>query len=250
MRDLNDYYEKYVEEPFEGYMVKYRRRMEIGFLDRYKPRRVLEIGCGMEPMFEHWNEAEEMVVVEPQDSFYQNACQKAKEYSNVEIMHGLFQDVLDELKTRRWDAVLCSGVLGEVSDPGDFLQQIFAISDENTRIMLITSNASSFHRILGKEMGVIDDVHSITGRSKELQQLKVFDKQIMRDLVERSGGCVRDLRTYFIKPFTHGQMRACMEQNIFTEQVLEGMWNMSRYLPEYGAELFCDCGLKTEGETE
>ena len=73
---------------------------------------------------------------------------------------------------------------------------------------------------------------------------RVFDKQLMRQLVENCGGVINELSTYFIKPFTHTQMYACLENNIFTDQVLEGLWNMSRYLPEYGAELYCDCGLE------
>ncbi len=247
MRDLNDYYQKYIDEPFEGIMVQYRRKMELAFLDKYKPDSVLEIGCGMEPMFEHWGHAKQMAVVEPQDIFYLNAVEKAKLYENVSVLHGMFQDVYKELAKNRWDVILCSGVLGEVADPESFLKKIFEISHMNTRILLITSNANSFHRVLGKEMGLIEDVHSISGRSEELQQLKVFDCGMMEKLVWECGGETGELCTYFIKPFTHAQMRACLDNNIFTEQVLDGMWNMSKYLPEYGAEIYCDCCRRQGG---
>ena len=62
---------------------------------------------------------------------------------------------------------------------------------------------------------------------------------MMEKLVWECGGETGELCTYFIKPFTHAQMRACLDNNIFTEQVLDGMWNMSKYLPEYGAEIDC-----------
>ncbi|MCI8968175.1 MAG: class I SAM-dependent methyltransferase [Lachnospiraceae bacterium] len=244
MRDMDEYYKKYTEEHFEGYLVKYRRKKEIAFLNKYNPANVLEIGCGMEPIFEYWNLSESMTVVEPQKSFFQNAYEKAQKKDNVKVIHKMFQDAQQELKQEQWDVILCSGVLGEVIEPESFLKDVFNLCGKKTRILIITSNAYSFHRILGKEMGVINDVHSITGNSENLQQLRIFDKQLMRQLVENCGGVINELSTYFIKPFTHTQMYACLENNIFTDQVLEGLWNMSRYLPEYGAELYCDCGLE------
>lgn len=51
MRDIDKYAEDYVKGDFEIYQVKYRRKMVLEQIAKYKPRKVLEIGCGMEPLF-------------------------------------------------------------------------------------------------------------------------------------------------------------------------------------------------------
>lgn len=74
MRDIEDYTQKYLEPGFEVYQVKYRRKKVLEILHRYKPKHVLEIGCGMEPLFQYadW-EYQYWTVVEPSEVFVKNA---------------------------------------------------------------------------------------------------------------------------------------------------------------------------------
>ena len=53
MRDISKYVDSYVEyiKEFEFYQVKYRRKMILEWIKNYKPQKILEIGCGMEPLF-------------------------------------------------------------------------------------------------------------------------------------------------------------------------------------------------------
>ena len=51
MRDINDYTSKYLQEGFEDYQVMFRRKKIIEILEKYRHNSILEIGCGIEPMF-------------------------------------------------------------------------------------------------------------------------------------------------------------------------------------------------------
>lgn len=51
MRDIKDYTKKYDERSFEEYQVRYRRKKVLEQIRKYHPSRVLELGCGKEPLF-------------------------------------------------------------------------------------------------------------------------------------------------------------------------------------------------------
>lgn len=53
MRDINDYTKNYNIASFEDYKVIYRRKKVLEIMQKYKPKRILEIGCGMEPLFNY-----------------------------------------------------------------------------------------------------------------------------------------------------------------------------------------------------
>lgn len=51
MRDIKLYTERYVERSFETYQVEYRRKKVLSEISKYDPASILEIGCGVKPLF-------------------------------------------------------------------------------------------------------------------------------------------------------------------------------------------------------
>ena len=72
MRDIDKYAEDYAQKDFESYQVKYRRKLVLEQIAKYKPHNVLEIGCGMEPLFLYVEDAT-FTIVEPSAKFCENA---------------------------------------------------------------------------------------------------------------------------------------------------------------------------------
>ena len=52
-RDIVDYEKNYSNavRGFEKYKVFYRKRKIVEIIEQYSPQSILEIGCGMEPLF-------------------------------------------------------------------------------------------------------------------------------------------------------------------------------------------------------
>ncbi len=76
-RDIKKYEESYLNNnDFEKYQINYRRKKILEILKKYNPRKVLEIGCGMEPLFIN-DGGREYVIVEPAKQFYDNAVKKS-----------------------------------------------------------------------------------------------------------------------------------------------------------------------------
>ena len=108
---------------------------------------------------------------------------------------------------------------------------------KNTFVYFCVPNANSFHRILAVRMGLIKDVLQITERNVILQQNNVFDKKLLTGLLEKCGFKIKESGTFFIKPFTHGQMYKALTEKIIDEKVIEGLYNCSKDFPENGSEL-------------
>lgn len=239
MRDIKDYTDKYEEWPFEKYQVQYRRKKVIELLEQYKHDSILEVGCGMEPLFQFYHNYRCMTIVEPSDMFYENAKRLADACDReIYIVNGNVEDKTEELQSRHYDYIIISSLLHELEDPRRVLEEIGKLCTGDEVIHVNVPNAYSLHRILAYEAGLIPDLYAKSQQQKKMQQNSTFDLQSITELAGKAGFNVIAEGTYFPKVFTHGQMQTLMDMNILNEQILDGFYQMEKYLPEFGSELY------------
>jgi hypothetical protein len=41
-----------------------------------------------------------------------------------------------------------------------------------------------------------------------------------------------------MKPFTHGQMMSLVNNGLVTEQMLDGLWALTKHFPDAGSEIY------------
>lgn len=244
MRDIDKYTNDYVKtelKEFESYQVKYRRKMVLEQIKKYNPQKILEIGCGMEPLFFYVKNVD-FTIVEPSTEFCENAKRLAKaEKRNVQVLQGFFEEVeYDE----EYDMIICSGLLNEVEKPGKILDKIAAICTNKTVVHVNVANAMSMHRLLAKESGLIQEVTDLSERNQLLQQHSVFTMESLTNLVRETGFSILDKGSYFIKPFAHIQMAKLLEYQIVDEKILDGFYGLIKYIPDLGSEIFINCTLE------
>ena len=236
MRDLKKYGEVYSEYGFEEYQIKYRRRKVLSILNCYDHRCIVDIGAGPEPLFLSINDFEEYFFFEPVEKFYNNAIKLA----TVPGIHGInLPFYVDEnIQAKKPDFIICSSLLHEVENPEQLIRDIAKTAVNETVIHFNVPNANSFHRVLAKSSGFIDDVRTLGTRNILLQQNIVFDMELLLKMVESCGLKVIEKGSYFIKPFTHEQMQRMLEEGIISKQILEGLYNLSNYFSDYGSEIY------------
>ncbi len=244
MRDIKDYTENYVNLVFEDYQVMYRRKLVLEIIRKYPHRRILEIGCGMEPLFKYLDskEYDQYVVIEPSEQFCKNAIKESLENEKITCINDYF-DASEKVKQYKFDFIICSSLLHEVENPEELLKNIAMICTKSTIVHINVPNANSFHRLLAKEMNLIDDVHEMSDQNKLYQQHNVYDKTRLGKTVETAGFSVIEAGSYFVKPFTHKQMFDMLENHIINEKVLDGLYNIVKYFPEYGSEIFVNVSV-------
>lgn len=230
----------YEENDFEVTLTKYRKKKIVEILQKYNTSRILEIGCGMEPFFLTYNNFDYMTVVEPASVLY-NSAKKYSEDSklNVECIHDFVQNRVEELKEKTFDIILLIGLIHEVEDAQELMDAVKNICHKGTKVIITTNNPKSFHLTLAYESGIIPQLGILTDKAKSFQRNKVFTMEEMKELAKANSFTVLEEGSYFIKPFSHKQMKELLDNHIITEAVLEGFDKMIKYMPDLGAENYC-----------
>ena len=244
MRDIKDYTEKYQEEPFEDTMVSIRKKTVIEQCNKYPHANILEIGCGVKPFFMDFPDFGNMVIVEPSETFV-NVARKlvhggGTRDGHIHVIQGFLEDCVDEIKALgvEFDFIILSSVLHELDNPQKMLQAIKKLCTHKTVVHINVPNANSVHRLIAKELGMIKDVHEQSAQMQKMQRRRTYDKNLLQAEVTNAGFKVRDAGSYFVKPFTHGQMQQCLDKGIINDEVLLGLEKLIKYMPEYGAGIY------------
>lgn len=238
MRDLDKYQTDYINLPFEPHHVRYRKRKVVECLRKHRARRILEVGCGVDPLFMSFADFETLDVVEPSAAFFEIAEQSTAGMRNVRLHRGTLEENAQQLSGHSFDFILLSSLLHELQDPRGLLCSVRALCDATTLVHIVVPNAKSLHRLLALEMGLIDSIYRLSSTQHRMQQHTSFDLCSLSELVTSCGFSVVESGTFFIKPFTHAQMAELLKCGFLTEQMLDGLYGLSAHLPEFGSELF------------
>ena len=248
MRDIGDY-ESLVydgENDFEVYQALYRKRRVLESLKKVRDGGVIvEAGCGLESMFRYYDGFRKFICVEPAERFYRLALEQKKDRDDIVVINDFFENAISQMP-KSVDCIICSSLLHEVENPYDFLMHIREVADSNTVVHINVPNAKSMHRLLAMCSGLINDTHDMSDNNRMLQQNTVFDLALLHEVIERTGNVeILEQGSYFVKPFTHAQMKQCMDDGIMDRRILDGLYRLVEYMPELGSEIFIDFRWKS-----
>lgn len=237
-RDMEGYSRSYHELPFEATQLEFRRRLVLEQIASHMPASVLEVGCGMLPLFLDLDAALDVTVIEPSAQFAGHARQLAQGRGSVRIVERFVEDVEAPLRDGGHDLIVVSSLLHEVERPERLLSALQRHCHERTVVHVNVPNALSLHRLLAVEMGLIDDPFTLSATQQRMQQHSTFDLDSLVALVESQGFEVFGKASYFIKPFTHAQMQALCDSGFMTPAMLRGLSGLVRHLPAFGSEIY------------
>src|SRR4051812_46062055 len=99
--DIDSYSKRYSAQYRDGssepVLIKMRRRRVLASLRRHRHRQILEIGCGLEPVFLHVEDFHAYTVVEPAREFASHARTLASNRPGVQVVEGYLEEVVDSL---------------------------------------------------------------------------------------------------------------------------------------------------------
>jgi SAM-dependent methyltransferase len=245
-RNIQSYEDAYASDyDFESVQVRFRREAVLRSVHACKPRVVVEIGCGLEPLLPHYlasggADVSTWVVAEPSALFAEAARKVAQQHPALVVYENFFEDVSDQI-VRQYghaDLVICSGLLHEVADQRALLASIRAVMDGSSRLHVNVPNALSLHRRLAKAMGLIDQFEQFGERNIRLQQHRVYSLETLRDDLYLAGLSPVNDGGIFMKPFTHAQMAAVV--GLLGQEILPGLAVLGQELPELASEIYVD----------
>ena len=243
-RDIRAYEAAYASTyDFESVQVRFRREAVLASLLARTPRRVVEIGCGMEPLLPHYlasgNTIDSWVVVEPAPMFAQAARDAGKDCAGLVVIEGFYGDeVADRIVGEHGvaDFVICSGLLHEVVDQMALLKSIRTAMGPGSILHVNVPNAASLHRRLAKAMGLIGHLEQMSDRSVLMQHHRVYTFATLRGDLESAGLRPVEDGGIFMKPFTHAQMSSVVD--VLGDDILPGLAVLGQEFPELASEIF------------
>lgn len=244
-RDIERYQRSYMESSFEPTQAAMRKKVVLEQLNRWQPKRLLEVGCGQDAIFNHYRGFEACVVVEPGDGFAQTAREMANGDARIQVVQDFLESAAlgGTLGDKPFDVILISGLLHEVGDPVGLMAAAAMMMGPGSQLHLNVPNARSLHRVLAFEMGLIDDLHQISARQKALQQNRTYDLKSLKDFCTRLGFQVTEEGSFFIKPFSHDQMYLLSEVGMLDQRMLNGLMKLEKHLPGLGSEIYVNLKL-------
>lgn len=242
-RNIEKYRENYLALDFENYQIIFRRKKVFERINLYKHDHLLEVGCGEKPLFDYFDDYKTMTIIEPDQYFVDTALSLSSGNKKISIIQGFLEENISQLKEKEYDLIIISGLLHEVENPNKFLQCIKKLCSKNTVIHINVPNPHSFHRILALEMGLIENVYA---RSENMIRLGInnfFTLNSLKSTVEQLGFNILETGDYFLKPFSHSQMQRLLDIDLFDQNFLTGLYNITKYFPGMGSEIFIDCSI-------
>src|SRR3989442_2503822 len=152
-RYTKEYLKNYEEQSFELHLIAARRRQVLKSLHAHPHGNILEVGCGLEPLFLHIGDYISFTVIEPSAEFVERAKDLSSGRPNVTVVQGrLGETVLRPAEGRTFDFIVLSSVLHEVPDPARLLQAVHRISGPDTTTHINVPNGYSLHPLRAPEI--------------------------------------------------------------------------------------------------
>ncbi len=241
LRDINRYENDYRDNPFEEELVVYRHKKTLESLDRHQARHVLEVGCGLVPLYRYYDRFLTLTIVEPASGFAEDATKHAPE--GVTVIND-FLGSRQKQPEMAFDFIVISSLLHEHENPMTLLRTAMEFAGPDTILHINVPNARSMHRVLALRMGLIDSLVQKSERQIQYQQHQTFDMDSIKALMDAAGLDVLHQETFFIKPFSHGQMQELLDLGFMSRRMLDGLSLLSEDLPDMGAEIVVNARLK------
>lgn len=239
-RILSDYFNDYLDLPFEPFQEYFRKLHIVEVLSNTSHQSAVEIGCGRQSIFSVWQPSGNALIIEPIDSFLKFAVAELEKLgiSKVNVFRGTLDDYVKSTNQLRYDVTLLSSILHEISNSDQFLSQAKEITKPGGTIIIVVPNKQSVHRILGVELGFQDSIDSQTETEKIMQQVSgAFSFTELENKILQAGLILEKMESFFIKMFPHKTMQLMLDNSTIREADLKIFDDLSDYLPGLGSEI-------------
>lgn len=198
--------------------------------------RILDVGGGTGDVWDHYMGPRggidpfkpEINLIEPNDK-----------YRDIVVSKGICNLVFTNMdhsiiKVSEYDLVTIFGVLEHVDEPQHFLSDYYGAE----RILVTVPNAYSFHRVVGVEMGLLENVHELGPSDLAIGHKRVYEaKTLMLELRK-----MFQPPEYLISCWSFGfKPSASKDMDHFSYEQLEAMDRaLGHYGIDAGAELVAE----------
>ena len=191
----------------------------------------LEVGCADGEMTRFLAERfEDLTVVDAAPGYVEAATAIR---SGIEGHVSLIEDWR---APRCYDNIVFAHVLEHVAEPVTTLEKLRGLLSESGRLHIIVPNANSLHRLVGVKMDMLARVTDLNEADVAVGHRRVYTRDTLHADIAEGGLRVHACGGVFLKPLANAQI-----QEQWSDQLVEGYFQLGRELPELSSELYAVC---------
>ncbi len=235
--NLEDQGTCYSKEEFTNtrtYLYKYRyktvRKMMVG-------PKVLEVGVGNADLT-NWMSGDgsfDIVSIDGSKTVLDSAARKISHPERVKFIHTLFEEFDSDIM---FDDILVTNSLEHVDYPVGLLQHMVQFLKTSGRLHITVPNAMSIHRMLGKEMGMLERETSLNSYDIEVGHQRVYTIGRLKFDVYLADLIITSQDGIMLKPLSDSYMSS------YNKELMEGLASVGHRLPGLAAEIYFCCRRK------
>lgn len=151
-------------------------------------------------------------------------------------VHALFEEFDTD---QRFNTVVVDHVLEHVEQPVSLLLRAKNGLAPRGRILVGVPNGHSIHRLVAVKMGLLKEPCELNARDIALGHRRVYTRQSLKSDLELAGLNIIIMGGVFFKPLSNRQI-----QDHWTEEMIQGFYELGKDFPEHAAELVAVCEVK------
>ena len=240
-RDLENYYAEYSKLPFENIQERYRKRKILEWIktENLGMQSILEVGCGEDSIFNYIKHGGLKYIIEPIKEML-SSTQNIKLNKEIHVIVNTLENAHENLDVK-FDIILVSSLIHEIKNPIEFVLRCREMLHKNGKIIIVTNNKLSIHRILGVELGILQNIDSKTHTEVKMQQFTgAFTTIELIELIEKCKLKVSKIETFFPKILPHEKMHEALKSGKINSNFLDNLYSIIDYLPEFGSEIIAE----------
>ncbi len=151
----------------------------------------------------------------------------------LELIEAFFEE-FDH--AQRFDVIEVGFILEHVEDPALVLTHIRHLLAPGGRMFIAVPNATSLHRRIGHEAGLLADMYALGAADLALGHRRYFDVDRLRSLVLACGYQVQRTEGLLLKPFTTAQI----DLLALSPAIWQGLQAVAKDYPELSNSFFME----------
>jgi 2-polyprenyl-3-methyl-5-hydroxy-6-metoxy-1,4-benzoquinol methylase len=151
----------------------------------------------------------------------------------LEKVHAYFEEFQP---ARLFNTIVMEHILEHIEQPVALLKRARAWLAADGVMLLGVPNGHSIHRLAAVKMGLLSNPCQLNDRDHALGHRRVYTPDSFREDVEAAGLQIVERGGVFFKPLSNGQI-----QEHWTEQMLQGFYELGKDFPDHAAELYVVC---------
>lgn len=234
MRKL-DQYRFSTKDGFNSFLLKIRYQKLKKF---FKGNTCLEVGCadgeGTKILIKYFSK---IYAVDGSKRLLAKARGEIKN-PKVTFIHSMFETLDLNLK---FDTIILGHVLEHVQNPILVLRHIKQYLSVDGIILIDVPNAESIHRLVGVEMGLIDNVHILNKADLSIGHRRVYDLALLKKDVQQAGLKIKKEGGLFLKFLSNSQITRLLEKKIINQNTVNALVILGEKYPNLAAEIYLVC---------